>query len=79
MPKILLLGEQPQFRTLLTESLWLEGHLVESVGDATMLWEHLGDSQPDLAVMVCQGRNYGDVERIKRAVTDAGPEPAVPD
>ena len=97
MPKILVLGEQPQFRTLLSESLWLDGHLVESVGDAAMLWEHLGNTQPDLvlldahsdgfgamrlyqdlkqqfpdlAVIVYQCRNYGDVDRIKGAVADA--------
>jgi len=97
MPKILVLGEQPQFRTLLSESLWFDGHLVESVGDAAMLWEHLGNTQPDLvlldahsdgfgamrlyqdlkqqfpelAVIVYQCRNYGDVDRIKGAVADA--------
>ena len=97
MPKILVLGEQPQLRTLLSESLWFDGYLVESVADAAMLWEHLGNTQPDLvlldahsdgfgamrlyqdlkqqfpdlAVMVCQCRNYGDVDRIKGAVADA--------
>ena len=91
MPRILVLGEQPQFRTLLSESLWFDGHLVESVGDAAMLWEHLGNTQPDLvlldansdgfgtmqlfqdikqlfpdlAVIVYQITNYGDLERIK--------------
>ncbi len=96
MPKILVLGEQPQFRTLLSESLWSDGHRVESVADAAMLWEHLGNSQPDLvlldahsdgfatmklyfdikerlpdlSVIVFQGRNYGDVARIKDAVAD---------
>ena len=97
MPKILVLGEQPQFRTLLSESLWFDGHRVESVPDAALLWEHLGNTQPDLvlldansdgfgamrlyqdlkqqfpdlAVMVYQCRNYGDVVRIKGAVADA--------
>ena len=96
MPKILVLGEQPQFRTLLSESLWFDGHRVESVPDAALLWEHLGNTQPDLvlldansdgfgamrlyqdlkqqfpdlAVMVYQCRNYGDVDRIKGAVAD---------
>jgi DNA-binding NtrC family response regulator len=96
MPKILVLGEQPQLRTLLSESLCFDGHLVESVGDAAMLWEHLGNTQPDLvlldahldgfgamklffdikeklpdlAVIVYQCRNYGDVDRIKGAVAD---------
>ncbi len=96
MPKILVQGEQPQFRTLLSESLWFDGHRVASVCDATMLWEHLGNTQPDLvlldansdglgamrlyqdlkqifpdlAVMVYQCRNYGDVDRIKGAVAD---------
>ena len=96
MPKILVLGEQPQFRTLLSESLWFDGHRVESVADEAVLWEHLGNTQPDLvlldansdglgamklyqdlkqqfpdlAVMVYQCRNYGDVDRIKGAVAD---------
>ena len=96
MPKILVLGEQPQMRTLPSESLCFDGHRVESVGDAVMLWEHLGNTQPDLvlldahsdgfgamklffeikeklpdiAVIVYQCRNYGDVNRIKDAVAD---------
>ena len=97
MPNILVLGEQSQFRTLLSESLWFEGHRVESVADVAMLRKHLGNMQPDLvlldanpdgfgamrlyqdlkqkfpelAVMVYQCRNYGDVNRIKGAVDDA--------
>lgn len=97
MTKILVEGEQPQLRRLLSESLWFDGQQVESVGDAAMLWEHLGNTQPDLvlldahtdefgamkiffdikekfpdlAVMVCQCRNYGDVARIKGAIADA--------
>jgi DNA-binding NtrC family response regulator len=97
MVKILVLGGQAQLRRLLSESLLLEGHLVESFGDAAMLWDHLRHTQPDLvlldahldgfgtvkllqnlkqkfpgrAVMVCQCRNYGDVDRIKEAVADA--------
>ncbi len=93
MPKILVLGEQPQFRTLLSESLWFDGHRVVSVADAAKLREHLGSTRPDLvlldanldrfgtmklfqdlkqqfpdlAVMVYQCRNYGDVARIKGA------------
>lgn len=102
MPEILVLGEQPQFRTLLSESLWLAGHRVESVSDAAMLRAHLDNMQPDLvlldankdgfgamrlhrdlrqqfpnlAVMVYQCRDYGDVARIKDAVADAlgGPD-----
>jgi DNA-binding response OmpR family regulator len=96
MPKILLLGEQPELRTLLTESLWYDGYLVESVADTAMLWEYLGNTQPDLvlldahsdgfgamklifdikeklpdlAVMVYQCGNYGDVVRIRAAVVD---------
>ena len=96
MPKILVLGEQPQMRTLISESLYLDGHQVESVADAAMLWEHLDNRQPelvlldahadgfgamklyfdikerfpDLSVIVYQGRNYGDVDRIKDAVAD---------
>ncbi len=101
MPEILVLGEKPQFRTLLSESLWLAGHRVESVPDATMLRAHLDNTKPDLvlldantdgfgamrlyqdlkqqfpdlAVMVYQCRNYGDVDRIKDAVVDALGEP----
>jgi len=97
MPKILVLGEQPRYRKLLSESLWLEGHRVESVADAAMLRKHLSNTQPDLvlldansdgfgamrlyqdlkqqfpdlAVMVYQCRNYGDVDRIKGAIADA--------
>ena len=96
MPKILVLGEQPQMRTLLSESLCFDSHRVESVDDAAMLWEHLGNTPPDLvlldahsdgfgamklffdikeklpdlAVIVYQCRNYGDVDRIKDAVAD---------
>ncbi|MGB5746879.1 MAG: hypothetical protein WBM69_07855 [Desulfobacterales bacterium] len=97
MPTILVLGKQPQIRTLLSQSLWFEGHLVESVADAAMLWDHLGHTQPDLvlldansdgfgtmtlfqdlkqqfpdlAIMVYQCRNYGDVDRIKGLIADA--------
>jgi DNA-binding NtrC family response regulator len=96
MPKILVLGEQQQFRTLLSESLWFDGYRVESVADATMLREHLGNTLPDLvlldansdefgtmrlyqdlkqkfpklAVIVFQGRDYGDVNRIKSLIAD---------
>jgi DNA-binding NtrC family response regulator len=96
MPRILVQGEPSQLRTLLSESLWSDGHRVESVADAAMLWEHLGNTQPDvvlldahsdgfgamtlffnikeklpdLAVIVYQCRNYGDVARIKSAVAD---------
>ena len=96
MPRILVLGKQPQMRRLLSESLCFDGYQVESVADAAMLWEHLDNSQPelvllnahadrfgamklyfdikerlpDLAVIVFQGRNYGDVDRNKGAVAD---------
>jgi DNA-binding NtrC family response regulator len=96
MIKILLLGEQPQLRTLLSESLWYDGYLVESVGDPVIFWEQLSNTQPDLvmldahsdgfgamrlyqdlkqkfpdlAAIVYQCRNYGDVDRIKVAVAD---------
>jgi hypothetical protein len=52
MPKILVLGEQPQFRALLSESLWFDAHRVESVADAALLWEHLDLSVP----MLCSWR-----------------------
>jgi DNA-binding NtrC family response regulator len=97
MPRILVLGKQPQMRRLISESLYLDGHQVENVSDAAMLWEHLGNTQPDLvlldahsdgfgamklffdikeklpdlAVIVYQCRNYGDVDSIKGAVADA--------
>ena len=103
MPKILVLGEQPQFRTLLSESLWFDGHRVESVADAALLREHLGNWQPDLvlldansdgfgamrlyqdlkqqfpdlAVLVYQYRDYGDVDRIKGAVAAALGKPGM--
>jgi DNA-binding NtrC family response regulator len=96
MPRILVLGKQPQMRRLLSESLCFDGYQVKSVGDAAMIWEHLSNSHPDLvlldvdsdgfgamklyfdikeklpdlAVIVFQGRNYGDVARIKGAVAD---------
>ena len=97
MPRILVLGKQPQMRRLISESLYLDGHQVENVSHAAMLWEHLGNPQPDLvlldahsagfgamklfldikeklpdlAVIVYQCRNYGDVDSIKGAVADA--------
>ena len=33
MPKVLVLGEQPQMQIFLSESLYFDGHLVESVDD----------------------------------------------
>jgi len=59
MPKILVLGEQPQFRTLLSESLWFDGHRVESVTDAAMLWEHLSNAQPDLVLLDAHSDGFG--------------------
>lgn len=59
MPKILVLGEQPQMRTLLSESLCFEGHRVESVDDAAMLWEHLGNTQPDLVLLDAYSDGFG--------------------
>ena len=59
MPKILVLGEQPQFRTLLSESLWFDGHRVESVADAAVLWEHLGNMQPDLVLLDAHSDGFG--------------------
>jgi DNA-binding NtrC family response regulator len=96
MPKILVLGKQPQMRRLVLESLCFDGYQAESVADAAILWEYLGNTQPDLvlldahsdgfgamklffdikdklpdlAVIVYQCRNYGDVDRIKGAVAD---------
>jgi DNA-binding NtrC family response regulator len=96
MPKILVLGKQPQMRRLVSESLCFDGYQVENVADAAILWEYLGNTQPDLvlldahsdgfgamklffdikdklpdlAVIVYQCRNYGDVDRIKGAVAD---------
>ena len=62
MPKILVLGEQPQFRTLLSKSLWFDGHLVESFGDAALLWEHLGNTQPDLVLLDAHSDRFGTMK-----------------
>ena len=96
MPRILVLGKQPQMRRLVSESLCFDGYQVESVADVAILWEYLGNTQPDLvlldahsdgfggmklffdikeklpdlAVIVYQCRNYGDVARIKGDVAD---------
>lgn len=51
MAKILILGKQRQFRTLLSESLLFDGYLVESVSDTGMLWSHLGHTLPDLVLL----------------------------
>jgi DNA-binding NtrC family response regulator len=59
MPNILVLGEQSQFRTLLSESLWFEGHRVESVADVAMLREHLGNMQPDLVLLDANPDGFG--------------------
>ena len=59
MPKILVLGEQLQFRTLLSESLWFDGHLIESVADAALLWEYLGNTQPDLVLLDANSDGFG--------------------
>ncbi len=59
MPKILVQGEQPQFRTLLSESLWVDGHWIESVADAVALWEHLGHTQPDLVLLDANSDGFG--------------------
>jgi DNA-binding NtrC family response regulator len=59
MPKILLLGEQTQFRTLLSESLWFDGYRVESVADAALLWEHLGNTQPDMVLLDANSDGFG--------------------
>ena len=59
MPNILLLGEHPRIRTLLSESLWFDGHMVESVGDTTMLWEHLGNTHPDLVLLDALSDGFG--------------------
>lgn len=59
MPKILVLNEQPQFLTLLSESLWFEGHRVESVADAAMLWKQLDNTQPDLVLLDAHLDGFG--------------------
>ena len=73
MPRILVLGEQPQFRTLLSESLWFDGHRVESVADTAMLWEHLGNTQPDLVLLDAHYDEFGAMrlcEDLKRQFPD---------
>jgi len=75
MPEILVLGEQPQFRTLLSESLWLEGHLVETVADAAMLWDHLGHTQPDLVLLDANSDGFGTMhlfQDLKQQFPDLG-------
>ena len=62
MPTILVLGKQPQIRTLLSQSLWFEGHLVESVADAAMLWDHLGNTQPDLVLLDANSDGFGTMQ-----------------
>ena len=59
MPSIWVLGEQPQFRTLLSESLRFDDHRVESVTDATMLWDHLSNTQPDLVLLDAHSDGFG--------------------
>lgn len=59
MPTILVLGERPQFKSLLSEGLWLDGHRVESVCDAVMLWEHLSHTQPDLVLLDANSDRFG--------------------
>lgn len=59
MLKILVLGEQPQFRTLLSESLWHAGYLVESVDDAGRLWQYLGRALPDLILLDAHSDGFG--------------------
>lgn len=51
MTKILVLGVQPQLRTLLSESLWYDGYLVDIVSDPVPFWEQLGYTQPDLVLL----------------------------
>ena len=59
MPNILVLGEQSQFRTLLSESLWFEGHRVESVTGVAMLRKHLDNMQPDLVLLDANPDGFG--------------------
>ena len=69
----LVLGKQPQIRTLLSESLWYDGCLAESVGDAAMLWEHLGNTQPDLVLLDAHSDGFGVMrlyEDLKQQLPD---------
>ena len=59
MHEIMLLGEQPQIRTLLSESLWYEGYRVDSVDNAAMLWEHLNRAKPDLILLDARSDGFG--------------------
>ena len=76
MPKILVQGKQPQFRTLISESLWFDGHLVESVCDAAMLWEHLGNRQPDLVLLDANSDGLGAL-RLYQDLKQTFPDLAV--
>jgi len=59
MANILVLGVHPQFRACLSESLLFDGHRVESVADASMLWVHLGNTQPDLVLLDADSDGFG--------------------
>jgi DNA-binding NtrC family response regulator len=73
MPNILVLSEQPQFRTLLSESLWFEGYRVESVDGAATLWKQLDKTQPDLVLLDAHLDGFGAMrlhQYIKRQFPD---------
>jgi DNA-binding response OmpR family regulator len=76
MPKILVLNEQPQFLTLLSESLWFEGHRVESVADAAMLWKQLDNTQPDLVLLDAHLDGFGAM-RLHQDLKQQFPDLAV--
>lgn len=76
MSKILVLGEQPQLRTLLSESLWFDGHQVESVADPAMLWDHLSNTQPDLVLLDAHSDGFGAM-RLYQELKQQFPDIAV--
>jgi DNA-binding NtrC family response regulator len=59
MANILVLGGQTRIRTLLSESLQIEGHGVESVSDAAILWEQLANTHPDLVLLDAGADGFG--------------------
>ena len=76
MPRILMLSEQSQFRTLLSESLWFDGHRIESVDDATMLWQQLDNTRPDMVLLDAHLDGFGAM-RLHQDLKQQFPDLAV--
>jgi len=59
MPNIAILCERSELRTFLTENLWCDSHQIKNFGEATMLWEHLSNAQPDLVLLDAESDGFG--------------------